>query len=276
MSSIAALLQAAEYIERCERDKQTKWQDLPDELILKILSYSKVKDLISCGQVSKRIRQISHDGTLWVTANLAKKIVKTELLEMILGKGCKILILSNSTILGSFSSNMKSQLRVLKLSHESVYCTRFVENKYMNLTLAKVLEELLFSCCALRHLEMAGLCITPKMAISICKNAETLQILNLNNSLVHECYTASNGSIQAIIRCCQQLKEIDLGYVNAFEGISIDNLEFLAKHISPNVEKLDLSHQDVKDDHAKILLSRCNKIKVLVLNASLLHCVAYV
>ena len=72
------------------------FQGLPDELALKILSYSETKDLIACGQVSKRIRKISRDSTLWVTANLVKKIVKTELLEMILSKGCKILNISNS------------------------------------------------------------------------------------------------------------------------------------------------------------------------------------
>ena len=85
-----------------------KWQDLPDEIILKILSYSEVKDLISCGQLSRRIRQISHDNTLWETANLVKKIIKTELLEMILSKRCKILNMPDSTIVGALSSNIKS------------------------------------------------------------------------------------------------------------------------------------------------------------------------
>ena len=72
-------------------------QDLPDELVLKIFSYSETKDLIICGQVSKRIRKISHDGSLWMKTNLEKKIVKAELLEMILGKGCKNLNIYNST-----------------------------------------------------------------------------------------------------------------------------------------------------------------------------------
>ena len=35
----------------------SKFQGLPDELVLKILSYSETKDLISCGQASKRIRR---------------------------------------------------------------------------------------------------------------------------------------------------------------------------------------------------------------------------
>ena len=119
MSSIVTLLQAAKCIEKCEREMKRKWQDLPDELILKILSYSETKDLISCGQLSKRTRNISRDRSLWVTANLEKKIVKTELIELILGKGCNILNLSNSTIVGHLSSNIKSQLRVLDLSQSA-------------------------------------------------------------------------------------------------------------------------------------------------------------
>ena len=67
---------------------------------------------------------------------------------------------------------------------------------------------------------------------------------------------------QSIIRCCQELKEIDLAYVD-MPQLTEDDLEFLAKNISPNVVKLNLSHQDVEDDHIKILLSRCHKIKIL-------------
>ena len=93
------------------------FEDLPDELVLKVLSYSETKDLLSFGQLSKRFRRISHDGKLWVIANLEKKFVKTELLEMIIGKGCRILNLSHSTIIGSLSPNIESQLRVLNLSH---------------------------------------------------------------------------------------------------------------------------------------------------------------
>ena len=120
------------------------FQDLPDELVLKILGYSETKDLITYGQVSKRIRRISHDGKLWMTANLVGKIVKTEFLEIILSKGCTILNISNSTIVGSLSSNIKSQLRALDLSQSSwtrkwpgmqAYCRGYLD----------VIEELLSS-----------------------------------------------------------------------------------------------------------------------------------
>ena len=268
------------------------FQDLPDELVLKILSYSETKDLISCGQLSKRIRQISHDSTLWMTANLEKKIVKTELLEMILLKGCKILNLSNSTIVGHLRSNMISprrhvatagsrnmisQLRVLDLSQSSwgFPVRKKSAQVYHEENILKI-EDLLFSCCSLQNLKMEGLLITSKMAVSICKNGSTLQVLNLNHSFVEDTfdsldYNLPNGDFQSIIKGCQQLKELDLNYViatnDAYENerLSDYDLEILAKNISPNVEKLNLINQYVEDEHVKIMLSRCNKIKVLTL-----------
>ena len=112
------------------------FQSLPDELVLRILSYSETKDLITYGQVSKRFRRVSHDVTLWATANLEKKIVKTELLEMILQKGCRILKLCHSTIIGTLRSNIISQLTVLTFSQPATW----TGNKTI-----EVLEKLLFS-----------------------------------------------------------------------------------------------------------------------------------
>ena len=273
MSGIAALSEAGKYLERSERDIRNKWQDLPDELILKILSYLEVIDLISCGQVSKRTRNISQDSSLWVTANLEKKIVKTDLLELILSKGCKILNIANSIVVGSLSSNIKSHLKVLNLSQSawglptlSLPGPANYYEEYM-----AILEQLLLSCCSLQKLEMEGLCITSKMAASICKNGKTLQKLNLNcrsdllynPGIGNKDYTVPNGNYQAIIKCCQELKEVDLAFLNDSPELSEDDVEFLAKSISPNIVKLNLCHQDVLDDHVKILLSRCNKIKVL-------------
>ena len=97
------------------------FQDVPDELVLKILGYSEIKDIIIYGQVSRRLRRISHDGRLWVTANLVMKIVKTELLEMILSKGCNILNISYSTIVGNLSSNIKSSFLSLARLYIYIY-----------------------------------------------------------------------------------------------------------------------------------------------------------
>ena len=246
-------------------------QDLPDELVLKILSYSEPKVLISCGQVSKRIRRISLDGTLWMIANLEKKIVKAEFLEMILGKGCRILNLCHSTILGCLSSNIKSQLSVLYFSQPECKCN---ENDGCNCDEnTGILEELLSSCCLLQHLVLENIFLTSKMAVSICKNGKTLQTLNLNRSFLEGCTndnlngTLANKILLEMFKCCQELKEVDLSYIADNQGLKDEGLEFLAKTISPNLEKLNLSSSLVMDDHLKILLSRCNKITALTIGA---------
>ena len=40
-------------------------QDLPNEIILKVINYLEIEDIFRCGRVSKRIRKISHDESLW-------------------------------------------------------------------------------------------------------------------------------------------------------------------------------------------------------------------
>ena len=104
------------------------------------------------------------------------------------------------------------------------------------------------------------------MADSICKNGKTLQVLNMTQSFVHEstypysaCYrpdkTVPNGNLQSIIKCCQELKEVDLNYINGEEGLIRVDHELLVRNIPPKVDKV------------KIMLSRCNKIKALSLEA---------
>ena len=235
-------------------------QDLPDELVLKILSFSETKDLIGCGQVSKRIRRISRDGTLWETVNLENKTVKTELLEMILEKGCRNLNLCHSEILGSLRSNIKSQLRVLNLS-------LILSSPEETL----VLEELLLACCSLEHLLMENVSLTPKMANGICKNGKTLQILNLNSSYLNFRSSYHINPIkyfQEIIKYCQELKELDLAHVDLINGLQEKDIEFSVKNISPNIEKLNLCSTEIMDTHVQILLCRCNKIKALTLEAT--------
>ena len=249
----------------------SNFQDLPDELVLIILKNVETKDLIPCGQVSQRMRKISQEGSLWVTANLRKRIVKTELLEMVLSKGCKILNISDSTIVGSLTLSKKSQLRVLNFSQSTWTwppCTEKI----------KVLQKLLFSCCSLQSLEMERLCLTPTMAINICKNGKTLEKLNLNYSVVQKYtgtgviglpfgYPLPNNYLQEIFRWCQKLKEVDLDG----RGLSYEDQKFLLKNISPNIEKLNLSSSFFTNEDVNILLSRCNKIKVLSLDAKYLN-----
>ena len=90
--------------------------ELPAELILKVFSYTETEDILRCGQVSKRIRTISNDNSLFQTVNLSNKIVKTDFLATLLNKGCKSFNLSDSALWGDLTVIPKSQLGILDLS----------------------------------------------------------------------------------------------------------------------------------------------------------------
>ena len=144
------------------------------------------------------------------------------------------------------------------------------------LLITEVFEKLLFSS-SLQHLVMRGIQLTPNMAQSICNKSKTLQILNLNYSSVEALsypFVDDLSYLQEVLKCCQELKGINFNEVEGLHSDDYDgnyhhsdDLEVLIKKIPPNVEKLDLSTANVMDDHVKILLSRCNKIKALSLNA---------
>ena len=60
---------------------------------------------------------------------------------------------------------------------------------------------------------------------------------------------------------------------NVTIGLKYESLVFLAENIAPNVEKLNLSaspYGNPHDDHVQVLLSRCNNIKALSLEPSLI------
>ena len=121
-------------LEELLEKNHSSFLDLPNKLILKVLSYTETADILRCGQVSKIIRTVSNDNSLFQTVNLSGKYVKTDLIEMALNKGCKSLNLSDSFIWGNYLNLIqKSQLRKLNLSNcQEIGCS--------------VLEELFESC----------------------------------------------------------------------------------------------------------------------------------
>merc|ERR1711997_535812 len=81
--------------------------DLPDELQLKIYNHLTIKDLICCGQVSKRTRRICLDALEWKKINLNQKIVPAEFIKYVLDHGCQYLNLSSAKITGNLNLDKK-------------------------------------------------------------------------------------------------------------------------------------------------------------------------
>ena len=98
------------------------------------------------------------------------------------------------------------------------------------------------------------------------QNGKTLQVLNCwrdHQSLVLPL-------IQSILENCTELKKLTFwngifpGNGITYEcGIYHRNVEYLVNNISPNIERFSIAASDFRDQHIKILASRCTKIKEL-------------
>ena len=138
---------------------QKQFEDLPSEIILKILKNLGIKDLLRCGMVSKQIRTITRDKSLWEKISLfgMHGDVPVEFLQVVLDSGCKYLCLASAKIVckKSFFKKLKkpSKLRCLDLG----FCR----------SNTKIIEEILASCKSLEKLNLIGQSMTHKMIKNI-------------------------------------------------------------------------------------------------------------
>ena len=124
-------------------------ENLPNEILLRIFDYvnPKIKELLLFGQVSKRIRSVAHDSSLWQNMNLfPRRIVPAGLLQLILENGCKR-INTSSQIVGTLTLNQESQLEFLNSWN----------------TDPRVLTVLLASCHSLEQLHLRNVILNHEM-----------------------------------------------------------------------------------------------------------------
>ena len=255
------------------------FEEFPDEIMLKVIEFLNIKDLIKFGHLSKRMRKIRSDQSLWQKINLAQNTpgsssayidVPTNLVKMVIENGCKYLSLYNVK-LGPIFMGSEGDLRLDKSSSliylDLKYCEANVE----------IFEEILASCHSLQKLSMASkgqtfsttvfgqtnYRLTSNMIRSIWyQNGHTIQTLNLRG-----CSGLDLESIQKITKNCVELKNIDF----ASTELSKDSINFLVANLNLKVEKIDLGClMNFTDEHLKALVTRCNKLSVLnLLNTSI-------
>ena len=92
---------------------ELQFEDCPDEVILTIFSFLDFKDLIQCAKVSKNVRKICHDDSLWEKINLCFKKVPAKLIKKILvNSSCKYLRMWSTDLIGNMNLNqMPAALR---------------------------------------------------------------------------------------------------------------------------------------------------------------------
>jgi hypothetical protein len=228
-------------------------ENLPNEILLKIVDYMnpKIKELLLFGQVSRRIRSIAHDHSLWQNVNLfPKRIVPTGLLQLILENGCKR-INTCSQIVGTLTLNQESQLEFLNSWN----------------TDPRVLTVLLTSCHSLEQLHLRNVILNHEMISSICyQNGHTLKVLKLAHCKNVSDNTMDNVWIRLVIDNCVQLSVLDL----IDTQLSEESIEYMASNLTPTISKLWLSSGIKSRDKCmqmiKILENRCKNLTELKLS----------
>ena len=249
----------------CKRQKRDfeviMLEDLPVEIILKIFSHLPLKDLFNCMVLSKRIRNIAHDDTLWEKLNLVQnfKLMPVTLFPQILAKGCKYLSVDSCCTSStgeslSFENNYKLKyLSVIRPSEKFVI---------------KVLPDLMASFFGLEKLSIRpGFGMKPLMFGNtniysnffkcIIQNSKTLRVLDLG------VVDLNLESVKHIFTLCQELTELNLNFLN------YKSMDFLCKNLTNKIEKIDIG-SDLRPDQLKVLLRRCNKISELSINCTCL------
>lgn len=245
-----------------------RFEDLPDEVILEILRYLDSRDVIYCGHLSRRIRFISQDESLWQKINLCWQTIPIGFLQMVLNNGCKYLNLAHASIHGCLKLKSLSKLTYLDLSNN-----RHVVRQYDNgesyrkiLLVQNNSEKLLGSCQSLQKLSLNYLRFSSKeqrdnMESIFKENGKSLEVLNISNGWDLE-------ALKLAVNSCIELKELNFSK----KDITEDAINFLVNNLTPKIEKISLSciglaSFSVKDEQIKALVERCSGITSLDLEA---------
>ena len=234
-----------------KRQKLSSYQldDLPVEVILKILDFLDIKELLLCGQVSKQLRAIANDESLWLKLNLYERKVPYDFIEKAVGNGCQYLSLVGCDIL-SLTGKSESSLNL----------------KFLNLYGGcQGVQKLVQNCSSLQKLSVAWLTLDSDDIQYVCQSGQTLQVLDLE-----ECHFDLHNlteSLTGLFTNCAHLTELNIGDNELLDP----HIQALVDNLTPTILKVNLNRRvNLKIEHVKTLVRRCNNITHLDLRRTFL------
>ena len=231
------------------------FEGLPDEIILEILSLLDIEGVLQCGQVSKRLREISNDQSLWLKLNLDGRKVPYGLIEKAIQNGCEYLNLDLSCVHGGTKSEEPWKLKHLEISQ---FAYRLAQ---------KMPKGMLENCLSLQKLLLNNLILNSLDIELICLNGETLQILSLERCDIDSRHRTE--LIPKLISKCPLLTELNMNmsiksHTNGYKILLDQQLCALIDNLTPNILKLQFGSQHfLRDHHVAALVQRCIKITEL-------------
>ena len=234
-----------------KRQRLSSYQldDLQDEVILKVLYFLDIKERLLCGQVSKRLQAIANDESLWLKLNLYERKVPCDFIEKAAGNGCRYLSLVGCDIIGLIGKS------------ESLF-----NLKYLNLYGGcQGVQKLVQNCSSLQKLSVAWLTLDSDDIQYISQSGQTLQVLDLE-----ECHFDLHNlteSLKGLFTNCAHLTELNIGDSELLDP----HIQALVDNLTPTILKVNLNRRvNLKIEHVKTLVKRCNKITHLDLRRTFL------
>ena len=242
-------------------------EGLPDEIILKILSLLDIKGVLQCGQVSRKLRNISNDQSLWSKLNLSEKQIPYDFIEKAVQNGCEYLNISYSSVHGGKKAEEPWKLKYLAMSQSA---DEWDEQKIIDfMTLDECVleahEGVLQNCHFLQKLALDNLTLYLREIEQICQNGKTLRVLSLEGCNIE--FDVHTELFQKLFTTCSQLTELNI--YNCNYTLLDRHICALVDNLAPNILKLSLGSQKcIKDEHVNTLVQRCNKITELDLSGT--------
>ena len=232
--------------QKMDRELKTL-EDLPQEIILKILGQVNIRDLFRCSLVNKKIREIAHDKSLWEKLNLQSNVdVLADLFAKLLEKGCEYLSIPQFLAVkgtARFQNNLKLKYLSFKVSKHT--------NGVLEVAAScNQLEKLAAFCDD--HIDQSAF---DKLSKCIIQNRATLKVLCIENL-----QPLNYDSIRLIVTHCQGLTDLSVAGIQ----MSQETMNFLCSNLTTGIEKLDISQQQTFGvDQLKKLLTRSTRLTEL-------------
>ncbi|KAJ7987126.1 hypothetical protein DPEC_G00335520 [Dallia pectoralis] len=225
------------------------WDNLPDELLLGILSYLPLKDLLRMSRVCKRWHRLSLDESLWHSVDLVGKSQLDQALGQVLTAGVLALRCPH-TCVGEPLFTSAQHLRVQHMDLSG--CT----------VATPVIENILTRCRRLENISLEGLELSDDILRSLSQNTGLVR-LNLCG-----CSGFSPDSLSELLQSCTRLEELNLSWCD----FGADHVKAAVGTFSSSITQLNFSgyRQNLTMDDLTHLVERCPNLVNLDLSDSVL------
>ena len=219
------------------------FEKLSDEIILKILSFLSLKTLGNCNRVSRKMKRIAEDTSLWEKVEAWLKVIPAGFMEKIVKSKVKYLSVQNCEV---FPINLK-----FLTEHN-------LDLKFMDISICdgndNFLSELVRYSKSLEYLNLHE--TRPNLVFKCIENfayANKLKVLCVNDVKLNFKY------VKKIIDKCTELTDLDISAAS----LTQQSIVYICTNLTPNALRVDLSYNKVKDKHIQLLVEHCNNLEHL-------------